>query len=188
MNNPVRHSRKITRVLHLVFILIVLVLPLIACSSRSDQDKIVVSGDQLTAPLPVGLVQIDQNNLIVKVVIFADGVPQEPSLACDNLSVNQSNGTFSCNVLLPAGSYSLGIKFSVNDETYGVVRVVSAPPVDVEVVAGETREADFSSVTYAYDDDDGDGVDNLDELYAGTNPNDSACILDNSLIDKCTLG
>ena len=87
MNTFMRHTKGITLVdikLYLGLMLIVLALALSACSQKSSQDKVTVSGDTLSAPLPSALLAVDETNLVVGVVVDG-GTPQ----TCANLSVNQ---------------------------------------------------------------------------------------------------
>ena len=187
MNSSMRHTKGTTRrniTLRLAFMLMVLVLTLSACSQKSSQDEVLVSGDTLSAPLPSALLAFNETNLVVEVVVDF-GAPQ----TCSNLSVDQVNGTYSCNITLSAGPHNISLVFSVIDATYGTVQVAIASGIDVEVVPGQTATADFSTATINYDfDDDGDGINNLAELDAGTNPDNSDCILDASVIGSCTLG
>ena len=170
MNNYMRHTKSITfediKSL-LALTLIVLALTLSACSQEPNQNEVSVSGDTLSAPLPSALLTVDETNLVVAVVVDG-GMPQ----TCANLSVDQVNGTYSCNITLPGGPHTILLVFSIIDATYGTVQVATASGLDVDVVPGQTASADFSTATLTYDDDDGDGVYKFDELIIGTNPND----------------
>jgi hypothetical protein len=188
MNKPVRHTKGITLAdikFYLALLLTVLALTLSGCSQSSNRDAGSVSNDTLSAPLPIALraLALDKTNLVVEVV-DGSGAPQ----ACTNLSVDQVNGTYSCTVTLSGGSHTLSLIFSVIDPTYGTVQVATTSGVVVDVVPGQTTPADFTLATLTLDDNDGDGISNLDELDAGTNPNSSECTLDYSHIGSCTLG
>ena len=189
MENTRKHTKRFNQQLHLVLVLLALVFTLSACSDNTSpnklqiRDKVVVANDKLYAPLPAQITELNSDNLIVAI-----GVNGDPPQPCNNLEVDQVAGTFSCNISLPAGSYSLVLQFTVNDDVYGEVIVATSSAVDIDVASGQTTEADFSTATYTYLDNDNDGVSNLDELYAGTNPGDSTCILDTSQLDGCTLG
>jgi hypothetical protein len=169
--------------LHLTFMAVMLAVALSGCSQTANQDEVSVSNDAMSAPLPDVLVAlaVDETNLVVEVIVDG-GTPQ----ACTNLSVVA--GTFSCNVTIPAGAHTLTLVYSIIDATYGIVQVATSSGIAVDIVAGETTSADFSTATLTYDDGDGDGVRNIDELDAGTDPSDDSCILDHSLVGSCTLG
>jgi uncharacterized lipoprotein NlpE involved in copper resistance len=171
--------------LHLALMTIVLALTLSGCNENSNQDEVTASSDTLSAPLPNALntLVIDETNLVVEVSVDG-GVPQ----ACTNLTVNQGNETFSCHITLSAGAHTLILFYSVIDATYGTVQVATTSGINVDVIPGQTTPADLSTAMLTYDDFDGDGISNLDELDAGTNPGDDECILNHSLIHSCTLG
>lgn len=168
MNIYMRYTRRVTfeniKSL-LVLSLIVLALTLSACSQKPSQDKVLVSSDTLSAPLPKALLAIDGTNLVVEVVV--DGGPPQ---TCANLSVDQGNGTYSCKITIPGGSHNISLVFSVSDATFGTVRVATASGIDVDIVPGQTASADFSTVNLSYDDSDNDGIRSLDELSNGTDP------------------
>ena len=69
-----------------------------ACGQKSNQNEVSVSNDTRSTPLPSALLAVDKTNLIVDVVVDG-GMPQ----TCANLSVNQVNGTYSCNITLLGG-------------------------------------------------------------------------------------
>lgn len=190
MKSPAIHTKRIARTLQLVLLQLVLAFALSACSQSSDKDnKVVVTKDKLSAPLPAAIVAIDTDNLEVAVRLN-DQTPQ----ACNNLLVDQTSNSFSCNISLPPGMYSLALEFTVIDDVYGRVLVAASSTMEIEINSGEPTEVDFSTLMYTYFDDDDDGERNLDELYAGTDPfvgttpNDGTCILDTSVLDNCTLG
>lgn len=68
-----------------------------------------------------------------------------------------------------------------------IVRVATIQGINVDVVPGQTTPAVITAMPNLNDDDD-DGVSNLDELDVGTDPASNACIIDNSLLGNCTLG
>lgn len=72
---------------------------------------------------------------------------------------------------LPAGAHTLTLVYSVIDDTYGAVQVTTTSGINVNIIAGQSTPANFSAATLTYnDDDDGDGITNLDELNARTDP------------------
>ena len=196
MNNPMRHINGIRcgdiKLRLISTLLMVLVLALSACSQKSSQNEVSISDGTLSAPLPSALLTIDANNLVVGVVVDG-GAPK----TCAGLSVNQGAGTYSCNITLEGGTHNIALVFSIIDATFGTVEVAKASGIDVNVVPGQTTTADFSAVVLTMTDTDLDGISNLNELDAGTDPSDpldptptplSDCILDASLLDSCTLG
>lgn len=156
---------------HLVLMAILLALTLSACSQQSSHDQVSVSNDSMSAPLPYALkaLALDEINLVVEVIVDG-GSPQ----ACSNLSVDQVNGTYSCNITLSGGTHTLTLVYSVIDATYGTVQVATTSSVTVDVVPGQTTPTDFGTATYTYNDNDGDGISNLDELDTGTNPDNQS--------------
>jgi len=167
----------------LILLFISLSLVLSGCSQNSNpKNEINISDGNLSAPLPSALVVVDASTLVVE---LKEG---DKIHACNNLSVDQSNGTFSCDLSLPAGAHTLELVYSINDATHGKVQVATSTGIQVDVKAGETTTSDFSATTLSYNDDDNDGINNLQELDAGTNPAGSECIIGSSLIGFCTLG
>lgn len=158
-------------------------LVLSGCSQNSNpKNEINISDGSLSAPLPSALVVVDASTLIVE---LKEG---DKIHTCNNLSVDQGSGTFSCDISLPAGTHTLELVYSINDVTHGKVQVATTTGIQVDVKAGETTTSDFSTATLSYNDDDNDGINNLQELDAGTNPAGSECIIGSSLIGSCTLG
>ena len=90
MNNHMNHAKGVTlkdiKSL-LALTLIMLALALSACSQKSSQNEVSVSGDTLSAPLPSALLAVDETNLVVGVVVDS-GSPK----TCADLSVNQGMG------------------------------------------------------------------------------------------------
>ncbi len=154
----------VAKKLHLALTAIVLALILTGCGQNSDQDEVSLSDDTLTAPLPSALRLTPTQTLVVEVIDGGTTIP------CTNLSVDTVNDTFTCNITLSGGSHTLTLVHSVIDSTYGPdpVRVATTSGIVVDVVPGQSTPADFSLATLTYDDDDNDGIDNLDELAAGT--------------------
>jgi len=154
--------------LHLVASMtIILALILSGCDQTASRDKISVSKDAVSAPLPNVLMALalDETNLVVEVIVNG-AAPR----TCINLSVNQMNGTFSCDITLPAGTHTLVLNYSVIDATYGTVQIATTSGIEVNIVAGQTTSADFAVATLTHDDDDSDGISNLVELNEGSNP------------------
>jgi len=167
--------------INLKFAMLVLILAVSACSQKTDNNKMSVSGDRLSAPLPAALLTVDASNLLVDIYDGGKSIP------CTGLTVNQVKGTFSCSATLSAGSHSISLKYFIKDSTYGIVLVQTSSAISITVTAGETTTADFSLATITDIDSDGDGISNLAELNAGTNPF-TTCKLDNSNLNECTLG
>jgi len=176
----------VAKKLHLALMTIVLALILTGCGQRSDQDEVSFSDNTLAAPLPAALKLTATQILVVEVIDGGNTIP------CTNLSVDTVNDTFTCNITLSSGPHTLTLVHLVIDSTYTYgpdpVRVATTSGIVVDVVPGQTTPADFSSATLTYNDDDGDGINNLDELTAGTDPADAVCILGTSLIGSCVLG
>ena len=171
MNNPIRLTKGITRVLHLAFMLMVLALTLSACSQKSNPNEISVSDGTLSAPLPSALLTIDATNLVVGVVV--DGGATQ---TCGGLSVDSGAGTYSCNITLEGGTHNIALVFSISGTPFGTgtVEVAKASGIDVNVVPGQTTTADFSAVVLEMTDTDGDGINNLNELDEGSDPGTSS--------------
>ncbi|MFV2055229.1 MAG: hypothetical protein ACC707_02135 [Thiohalomonadales bacterium] len=170
MNNSIKHTKGLPWSIKLVFILslIVLALTLSACNRESQQqDKGSISKDTLSAPLPEALLALvlNETNLVVEVVVDG-GAPQ----ICNNLKVDQVKKTYSCSITLLSGPHSLKLIHSIIDDSYGTVRVTAVSGITVEIVPGQSTLADFSGSTVSDYDDDSDGITNLDELNAGTDP------------------
>jgi len=174
MDNPRDGAKEMTFAnikLRLTLLLILLVLVLSACSQKSNQGT--VSNEALSAPLPEALLKatvvFDATNLLVELQVDG-GEPQ----ACTDLGVDQANGTFSCSTTLPVGAHALVLIYSVIDPTFGTVQVTTTSAINVNIVAGQSTPADFSSATLNNLDSDGDGISNLDELDVGSDPGASS--------------
>lgn len=151
--------------IYLTLLLTVLALGLSGCGQESGQDE--ASNDTFSARLPIELraLALDKDSLLVQVVVDG-GAPQ----TCTGLTVNTGAGTYSCNITLPAGSYTISLVYSVID-TAGTFIVAKTSDMDVTVVAGQTAEPDISAATVDYNfDNDNDGINNINELDEGSNP------------------
>jgi len=180
MDITIPRAKNIMRLKYISMFLVAVLLILNGCS-YPEQDNVLVSGNNLSLPLPASLVVIDASTLIVEVV---DGGTVLP---CGGLTVDQVAHTFSCNITLSEGAHSISLKYYIKDATYGVVPIQTTSAISITVVAGTTTTADFSSVTVTPIDSDGDTINNLDELIAGTNPF-ATCKLGTSKLGSCTLG
>ncbi len=156
--------------LYLALIFIVLVLVLSGCSQVSNQNEGAISNDALSVPLPSALevLVLDATNLVVDVAIDGRLVP------CINLTVDQMNTTFSCDitVALSVGPHALALVYSVIDTISNKVVVTTTSEINVNIVAGQTTLVDFSEVALIYADTDEDGISNLVEFENGTDPAD----------------
>lgn len=151
--------------IYITLLLTVLTMGLSGCGGSSSQD----SASQVTffAPLPIELnaLALDNTSLLVQVVVDG-GAPQ----TCTGLTVNTGAGIYSCNITLPAGSYTISLVYSVID-TAGTFIVATTSDIAVNVVAGQTATPDISAATVDYNiDDDGDGINNINELDEGSDP------------------
>lgn len=150
---------------YLILLFTMLMLSVGGCSDESSDGS---SVNTMSAPLPKALLKVlnlDASNLLVQVVVDG-GAP----VTCGNLSVDTMAGTYSCSITLDAGNHTLSLVYSVIDATYGTVQVATTNGIVVNVVAGQSTGADFSVATNTYDDDDGDGINNIDELDEGSDP------------------
>jgi len=181
MNNSLPHDvgdTVVNKKLGILIMLVVLVWILSACSEEPHQDEGSFSKDTLSVSLPDALaaLALNETTLVVEVLVDAetpqdcDNLNSETLKACNNLVVDQVNGTFSCNIALSGGPHSIVLVNSINDATYNKVRVTAISGIEVNIVLGETTPADFSVTTLTFCDTDGDGINNLAELNAGTDP------------------
>jgi len=152
---------------YLLSLFTIFVLLLGGCSSDGDDDpadsKINISGTMSNAL--IDLLNLDQTNILVEVIVNG-GTPR----ACGNLSVNTTSGTYTCSIALPAGSQTLTLVYSVIDGTYGIVQVAETGSLVVNVLEEQPANADFTTATITYDDDDTDSISNLVELNEGSDP------------------
>ncbi|MCF6235867.1 MAG: Ig-like domain-containing protein [Gammaproteobacteria bacterium] len=152
---------------HFLLMFTVIALLLSGCAQQTGQEEVQLSNDRLSAPLPRALRALDnESNLVVEVVING-----EAPKVCANLAVDKENATFSCDITVSAGPHTLSLIYSIIDPTYEKVKVAITSSIEVKVVEGEAAAADFSSEVMTYEDSDNDGINNLDELNAGTDPN-----------------
>ncbi|NOX42115.1 MAG: hypothetical protein GXP19_00020, partial [Gammaproteobacteria bacterium] len=170
MSNSLRFTKRIAFVdikLYLALMFIVPALTLSGCSQKSNQNEGSISNDTLSVPLPSALkaLALDATNLVVEVAVDG-GTPQ----ACTNLTVDPAAGTYSCTITLSGGAHTLILINSIIDATYGTMQVTATSGIEVNIVVGQTTPADFSATTLTYYDDDSDGINNLEELNAGTDP------------------
>ncbi len=178
MNAPKCHAEVITPVYSTVYstytrirlglILVLLMLTLSACSQKSNNQGS-VSDSTLSAAVPDTLMAVifDASNLVVELVVDG-GEPQ----ACTGLTVDHVNRTFSCSIILLAGARSLSLIYSIDTKAvaFGIVNVTTTSAINVNIVAGQTTPVDFSTTTLTYLDLDEDGITNLEEINAGTDP------------------
>ncbi len=143
---------------------------LTACGQSANPQQGVISDDKLSAPLPKAITALllDDTSLIVDVVVNGD---TDNPLRVKNLAVDTTAGTFSGDVSgVPTGTSTLSLVYSIIDPIFGTIEVIRTADITVNVVANEDTPADFSSADITYTDTDGDGISNLDELDAGTDP------------------
>jgi len=135
---------------------------LAGCNQDSDSQE--ASSNQLSSPLPalIGVLALDETNLIVDVVV--DG---GTTMRVGGLVVDTVNKTFSGTISsVPAGAHTLMLVYSVRDPILGIIEIARTSSISVVVIANQDIAADFSSVTVTL----------------------ARCVLDNSLTDGCTLG
>jgi len=84
-------------------------------------------------------------------------------------------------------SHTVLITYEYTDGTGTMVLATATSTVDLSSGSGSINfvAADYDLASH---DTDGDGVSNAAELSAGTDPRDSTCVLDTSIIGSCTLG
>ncbi|MCF6257475.1 MAG: hypothetical protein L3J98_12085 [Gammaproteobacteria bacterium] len=146
---------------------------LTACGQSANPQQGVISDDKLSAPLPKAITAllVDDTSLIVDVVVNGD---TDNPLRVKNLAVDTVDttaGTFSGDVSgVPTGTSTLSLVYSIIDPTFGTIEVIRTADITVNVIANEDTPADFSSAEITYTDTDGDGISNLGELDAGTDP------------------
>ena len=154
---------------YLLTLFVISMLLLGGCSSGGDDnDDPANSTINISGTMPntlIDLVNVDQTNILVEVIVNG-GAPR----TCGNLLVDTTNGTYSCSITLPAGTQTLNLVYSVIDGTYGTVQVAETDSIVVNVLEEQPAVADFIPASINYDDDDTDGITNLDELNEGSDP------------------
>ena len=88
---------------------------------------------------------------------------------------------------LTQASHTVTITYEYTDGTGTVILATATSTVDLSSGSGSLSFA-ATDYDFASHDADGDGISNAAEVRAGTNPNDSVCQLDTSIIGSCTLG
>ena len=127
---------------------------------------------------------VDINNLPtdgdLHVYAAIDGGTQQ-----DMQIVNTAASASITNLSIGSHTVKVEVVFTYNN---GMSIVLLSASSNVNVVNGANL-LDIKSSTYANNyNDDNDGVNNLDEINAGTSPYDSTCVIGVSVINSCTLG
>jgi len=102
---------------------------------------------------------------------------------------SQATVTFA-NVEVPAGSHSFTIRFENQSSSFGLVELARAQSPAVDLAPSSTSDLSefFINDNYYFTDTDSDHVTNLDELIAGSPPDDDVCVVGVSKIGFCSLG
>ncbi|WP_455200871.1 hypothetical protein [Kaarinaea lacus] len=123
----------------------------------------------------------------LEVSVFVDG----SSTAAISRTIDTLSASVTIDVQVAAGTHTFSIVFEYTDPVFaGPYQVGAATSAGIDVIAGSTHPYVFIDTDFSYQDFDSDGLTNLAEMHSSmrTNPADSKCILDKSILDGCTLG
>lgn len=144
-----------------------LVFVLTACSNETNRDE--NTAQRITLPVTAALKEITSGNLTIQVIVD-EGEAGEQSFYIQNLIVTDTGITGDA-FTLTAGPHTLKLVYFIEDPDLGSVEVAKTVVLNIDVVGGQSSDADFSGGTMEYLDADQDQISNLDELRRSTNPN-----------------
>jgi len=156
---------------------------------NSNSESTVNDWDGVAVPLAIFDSYLPENSTFARLYMDVGTTPlqelkplQQQTVRTDN---SQSTVTFS-GIGVPAGQHIFTITFVNNSETFGEIELARADGEPVDLVPGPNPILNFTGV-YTFTDSDGDQISNLNELIAGSPPDDDVCVLGVSLIGRCTL-
>lgn len=168
-----------------IMLVIIMASFLFACSNSEDASSIATgSQDGSGITIPSVILATNLPNGSVRGFITVDGVlPRlEMDLSSDPATITIPN-------LVPGlHTFKIEFEFDSDPTAFNATFMLADATKQFDIVAGENNisflDADYNLVF----DNDADGITNIAELEAGTNPGNAACILDYSLLDSCVLG
>ena len=146
------------------------------------------------------------SKFMIPYMITIAALPNSGTLSASIFMDGSSTATATKNIAVTASSVSFNLDVATGDHTVTIVlnyadsalagspfELARATSSSISVTAGSSQNVSFPA--YTYNDTDHDGVPDITELSTtvGTDPGDSTCILDKSVIgdttaDGCTLG
>lgn len=150
-----------------------------ACGSSSDNSE-----SNATTQMPAALLTIVGPGTLQAFVTIDGNTAGRTEMTIDG------TGTGSASASVPGLSlavHTVLIEYEYTDGASTITLATASNTVDLSSGSGSISflATDYDLASY---DDDSDGVSNADELAAGSDPLDSDCVLDISVIGTCTLG
>lgn len=172
-------------------ILLVVLFLSIGCTSNNEegQQDTVKSSAEFVIPSAINAAALPNGaTLIAEIYRDYAGLSSVPS-DTQNLTLPVTGNVQFSLTGIPVGDHTFTIIFKYTDDplftgTYELARATSGT---VNIVKGNNPTFVFSAPYDTSADDDSDGVSNLTELDARSNPGDAVCVFGVSMIGNCTF-
>lgn len=170
-----------------IFVTIVTLIGMTGCTrdDNTADEQVVKSGTGFAIPAAIKAATLPTDGtLTAKIYIDSNST----AAATQTVDVTAAEVTFTLKVA--PGDHTFTIVFEYDDPVFNERTWELATATSDVVTVATGKETSVSFPAYIYADFDEDGLTNLAELDESmrTDPNNTACVLDSSVLDGCTLG